>query len=352
MSTLRSNVTPVGIKAASSGGSALANAANALSAGQSANFSGGSPTWAHGSTSLEWVSVTMYYDAVRKQAQVASQVHSAVGTDPEHYVFSESTNTWGTKTSGSIPNFANHMWNTTFDWTRGEYYFNDAYGNTPWRYIPGTGWAQIASGPWASGTGDTPAGFGWHPNLFGAGDGGIVVVVYRTSYAWRRQTNTWTAALQTTQPYAGYNGGCGAYDASTDRVLVGTGNGSSGGARRLVRVAAGSGGTVGAVTGLTTQPIEITASGAGSNVGKMMAHPYTAGKLIILASNASTVWTSTDTGSTWTTAGTHPFAPGWAGGGDPTQWTCGAIPRDGSGNYGVIWGLSPSGQSMLWKPNA
>jgi hypothetical protein len=332
MSTIISTPTTITISpSASTTGTALAQAASALSVGGSVAFSAG-PSWKYGD-SVTWQTATIYYDPTRRLVHAVGKVASI--QDPEHYIYNEATNSWGSDTIAFAT--AGHMWNTAFSPEHGEYYWIVSGTQDIQRYIPGSGWTVTPESGYSGGSGH--AGMGWHPHLFGANDGGVVVNALSALVAWRRSTNSWTA-LQTGLSDPGYNGGSGAYDSVNNKLWVGTGN-----IGRSRIIAGGSGGSPGAVTNASNPPLLIYGGGDSDSTNKVIPHPYTAGKLLLLASNTSTVYQSTNSGASWSSAGyTHPFVIGSG------QWTCGPIPA-----YGVVWGISsPSRGSMskLWKPPA
>lgn len=327
--------SPFTVQIVAQSSTALGTASAALVAGSGSVSSSWtdfnrSPSW-YSSDSATWQTATVYYDPTRKYVHAVGKVAS---TNPyEHYVYNENTDSWGSNTinqSGS-----GHFWCTAFDPSEGAYYFAWNGSDLINKYVPGSGWSEIADSP----TSGYFAGMGWHPNLFGSGDGGLVVVANTRTMAWRRSTNAWTT-IQSGLADAGYNGGSGAWDSVNDKVWVGTGNSG-----RAAIVSAGSGGSVGSASTPSNPPLLVYGGGEGDSTNKVIPHPYTAGKLLLLASNTSAVYQSTNSGAAWSSAGyTHPFVTGNG------QWTCGPIPA-----YGVIWQLSsPSrgSRSRLWKPPA
>lgn len=330
MGTIISTPTTITINSATStSATALGQAAGALSVGSSVAFGAG-PSWMF-ADSVTWQTATIYYDPVRKYVHAVGKVAS--NTPYEHYIYNEATNSWGGNTLGSSG--FGHMWNTAFDPSEGAYYFAWNGSDRINRYVPGSGWSEIADSPAAG----YFAGMGWHPNLFGTGDGGLVVVADTRTMAWRRSTNVWST-IQSGLADAGYNGGSGAWDSVNNRVWVGTGN-----SRRAVIVSAGSGGSVGSASTPSNPPLGVYGGGEGDGTNKVIPHPYTVGKLLLLASSTSAVYQSMNSGATWSSAGyTHPFVVGNG------QWTCGPIPA-----HGIVWGLSSPGRgsmSKLWKPPA
>jgi hypothetical protein len=313
------------------GGTSLADAAARLSAGQSANFGSG-PSWKFGD-SVTWQTATVYHDPARRKVHAVGKVAS--NNPYEHYVYDEDSGRWGGNTL-SLTTFG-HMWNTAFSPEHGEYYFVISGTQDIQRYVPGSGWTTTPESGYSGGSGH--AGMGWHPNLFGTNDGGVVVNATSALVAWRRKTNSWVV-LQSGLSDPGYNGGSGAYNSASGKLWVGTGNGG-----RARSIGTGSGGSAGAVSTVGLPPLMVYGGGDGDSTNKMIAHPYSTGKLLLLASNSSTVYQSTNDGASWSAAGySHPFS---VGGG---QWTCGSLSA-----YGVVWGLSsPSRGSMskLWKPPA
>lgn len=310
----------------------LSLAAAGLGAEESANFSSG-PSWLS-SEAVTWQTATIYYDA---DLQLVHAVGKSAGvTAYSHFVYDEVSGEWGDNTISSSDN--GHFWCTAFDPSEGAYYFAWAGGDLINKYVPGVGWSEIEDSP----TSGYFAGIGWHPNLYGAGDGGLVVVANTITMAWRKSTGDWET-IQSGLQNAGSNGGSGAYDSVNDKVWVGTGD-----SVRAVIVTAGSGGTVGSPSTPSDPPLGVYGGGDTSSTNKVIPHPYTAGKLLLLASESNSVYESTDSGSSWSLASySHPFYDA-----EDNQWTCGPIPGS-STSYGVVWGLSSRGPwSKLWRPGA
>lgn len=330
---------PFTVQIVSQSNTALANAARGLTAGTGASSYvtfNKKPSFL-GSESLTWVTAVLYYDANLNQVQITAKQASNVAY--EHYVYNESTDQWGSNTNGGQVSFG-HMWNTAFDWNTGTYYYLFYSTGELFRYRPGVGWDQRATMLTQVSGEALPGGLGWHPNLYGTGDGGLVSIRGTTTQAWRASTNGPWVYLQTGVSAGGYNGGSGAYDSVNDKVWVGTGQ-----YPRAVIVSAGSGGSVGSVAS-GAYPVSVYGGSEGDSTGKVIPHPYTAGKLLCLHNLNNTVWASTNSGASWSSHSTHPFVTGNG------QWTCGPIPREGT-EYGVIWGMaSRTSMSILWKPPA
>ena len=333
---------------------ALASAAAGLVAGSGAvgtswrDFGTG-PNWGADLSAVSWCTDTLHYDSIRKQVHVGGGWVSK--EQKHHHIYDEATNLWGPNTLASqypTNTISGHFWDTTFAPEWGEYFFG-ASDQPIYRYNPSSGlWTTIDFGQ-RSGN-----GIGWHPNMFGPGDGGLVCNSDNNLKVWQRRTGQ-IFTLQTYSVANAYNGGSGAYNPVTGKLWIGTGN-----IDRCWSIATGSGGTTpGTSTLLPVPPVKVIGAddGGGGTFGKVIMHPYTAGKLLCLTYNGGatgTVYESTSDGASWSTAAyTHPFNrsngihPGW--------WSPGSIPRDAGGNYGVIWSirsLAGTFQSVLWKPPA
>lgn len=311
----------------------LGTTANNLGFGDLTPFGTG-PSW-YTSESVTWQTNTVYHDNNRKLVHVVGKSHS---DNDEHFTYNENTQAWSNNTLGTSPD--GHMWNTAFSPEHGEYYYIIAGTQDIQRYIPGSGWTTTTMSGYGGGSGH--AGIVWHPNLFGTGDGGVIVNAQTALVAWRRSTNSWTV-LQSGLGDPGYNGGAGAYDSVRNKVWVGTGNGNPGPARARI-ISAGSGGTEGSVSnpGLSV-PSLVFGGGESDSCHKVIPHPYVAGRLLYIPGNYNgACYISDDTGTTWSGAGyNNPFTN------DRHQWSCGSIQA-----YGVVYAISSREGNWvrLWKP--
>lgn len=338
--------------------SVLAQSAASLSSGQSAAF-GYNPLGLQ--YDIQWMTVCMYYDAVRKELQYMGKPASSQSTNHRHYIYDEITNTWRTTGQTLFPG-TGHIWSATFDHDEGNYYFHryaDNYVYYMRRSVEaGAGsanspWTQTATGTNLSPGGNAPvAAVAYHPNLYGAGLGGLVDWSVFHILHWRESSNTWTSygALSSLFPSLnldGSSGGGGCYLPGLDVVLLGAKNNTN---SRIISVAAGSSGTPGTPTLLGSPPIPIEGVGGGGNGGKMLVDPSNSGYALILETiSPYRYWRSTNGGSSWSLVGNHPFTSANLPSESTNMWTCGAVPA-----HGIVWGLSSNGNanggSRIWKP--
>lgn len=341
--------------------STLGVAANALSAGQYTTFLG--PPTAVGQFGISWQAATAFWDVTNREFQFMGKAQS--GGAASHWIYSESLHAWRYTTLSLVPGQTGHVWNISLDRDTGDYYYLDfplsqfirrmvrsveagqGSTNSPWT-VTSTPAFDIRDG-------SAETGIGFHPNLYGAGDGGVILWGVGDMAAWRKSTDTWTEM----QHYGGgsYWGsggsGSGCYIPGLDKLLVGTGSAK----QNFLVVSAGSGGALATNTPpLVAAPIKVFGSTTASLPwGKLVLHPSNSSKVLILEagpkSSGLRVWSSIDAGTSWTLESfSHPFhSLPWTGD-DAGAWTCGAVPE-----YGVIWGLAYNGtttQGMLWKPDS
>jgi hypothetical protein len=276
-----------------------------------------------------------------------------------HYDYNETTDTWVNDYTGNIdgaPTSNGHIWAHAYDPATGDYYIivNNRDSVWRWDYTSKT-WVETPDMPLVNAS---SAPMGWHPNLFGQGDGGVIVRNTRGSVAWRRSTNLWQIVQTASSGDPNWERGGGAdyaYFPSDDTVFVGSGNGSNS-FRQGQIFNAGSAGIA------DTNPVQTPdhpllnyGAGAGGQAMKIVEDPIIPERLIGLETRpAWRIWTSTDHGLTWTLqSGAHPFQnlgdAAVAGGNN--QWTCGSLPV-----YNVIWGLysghdGGGADSLLWRPD-
>lgn len=352
-----SNPTTVTIQPASQ----LASAAASLSAGQYTTFLG--PPTNIGQFGISWQAVTAFWDANNREFQFMAKAQS--GGAASHWIYSETSHAWRYTTLSLVPGQTGHIWNVSLDYGTGDYYYLDfpLTGNFFRRMRRSVeAGAGDANSPWIVTSspafdirdGSAETGIGFHPNLYGSGDGGTLLWGVGDMAAWRKSTDTWTEM----QHYGGgsYWGsggsGSGCYIPGLDKLLIGTGSTK----QNFIVVSAGSGGALATNTPpLVAAPIKVFGSTTASLPwGKLVLHPSNSSKVLILEAGPKNaglrVWSSVDAGTNWTLESyDHPFynLP-WTGN-DAGAWTVGSVPT-----YGVLWGMAYNGtttQSILWKPN-
>jgi hypothetical protein len=339
-------------------GSALAEAAAGLLPGQIVNFEAGwNDKLRLGSTGdIQWCTSVIFHDPVRQQAQMMGKPASGQSLDFAHFIYDEISSQWTRTTlenlSGTNPN--GHMWGQCYDWHTGNYwhhiqnlqrlyYYDHAVG----RFRQTPDYENILQPSGAQSTG----GMAYHPNLFGKGDGGILINDTNYINAWRKSNSTWYSIFTkgTGHPaFAARGGGDSAYIESIDSVVFGTGHDRSGSVLPMVRVGGGANGNPGRVEFVAPPPNNVRSIGSGATAGRMVIDPNNPDRLLYLAVDSThRVFESVDFGDSWKDANqTHPFIAEMSGG--ETFWTCGAVPA-----YGVLWGMcgeSSGISSILWKP--
>lgn len=347
-----SNTTTVTISAAS----VLSNAAASLTSGQSSSFPSIHPSL--NVTDIQWQTAFVFYGS--GIAQIMGK-HTSADHNFRHYIYTESSNSWVRTTESSFDagSTSGHAW-TQCVAPNGDHYFKLYQQTKLWRrvYSSGTWVATATDATRLNALNLTGGPIGWHPNLFGTGQGGVVHWAVNYIAAYNPSTDAWSTLLGplgSSHPlFARSGGGDSHYFSDTDTLIMGTGkNNTTAVSFRIVTIAAGGG-----VTWTTNSlPSSMEVYGAGghnnsvTNIGKIIVHPSQPTRLLLLEysgvpSTNSRVWQSTDRGDSWTLLGySHPFNSMT---GASQGFICGSLP-----NYGVVWGItsaSGGGQSVLWKP--
>lgn len=333
--------------------SALLSAINALSAGQSATFAGGTGSGIS-SNQFEW-QARAEYDHTNSLVQVMGKDAAGQTNTWIHRTYVAATNSW------FVPNFAGwdgdgtgHVYdNCTLDPATGDLYIFAGVGsNALQKYTRATNtWSTVLSnafqpGP-PSGLIDPINGVCWHPNLYGTGDGGVIMTAGTNGndagfVFWRKSTGVRTQVNTTID--AGNQHGCGCYFGAIDRAIMGGQSSTSGGSNTanhvLVAPNATAGGTP-TTTNVGQPPLKTGGdSHAESNFGSVHQHPSDTTRVLLLEriGTARRVWQSTD-GNNWTLkAYAHPF---------PVNH---GITIASLYPLGALWAISSSA-SVLWKPN-
>jgi hypothetical protein len=283
-------------------GSALALAAAALDAGESASFTSGA---AHGlvETYLAW-QAQCFHDDVNDLIHVMGK--PAASNDWALQTYDIAAGTW----ADNSPTIAKdgHLYGAlTSDPATGDLYLHpgvaQAADRALYRYRTGTGWSVVADPIFSSGLNLPTNGVGWHPNLYGSGQGGVCVLAevngLSEGMSCYKASNNAIQEISIGEGDLGRIYGQGVYFAAIDRLVLG-------GSKHIL------------VAGHATTPTW-TAVGAPpiptkgdtmeiAGFGTMMQHPGNTNKLLILERGGDrTVYESTDANA-WVDAGyTHPF---------------------------------------------
>lgn len=345
----------------------LAQQASTMTAGEIRNLS--SVTGGLGSTSfwtdqyqIQQLTSNFYYDSVNREFQVMGKPASGQSTSWGHYVYDEVQNTW-TRTTNRVfqsGTTSGHCWNHAFDPATGDYYFIVSASNLMNRWVrsswvangKGTydAWVttSTASGSILSTSYSGWGGIGWHPNLFGSGDGGVVVRGGANRAGWRKSTDSWQFINNVggTNLAAHDGGGRGLYYSDTDKLILGTGATNTA-AGPMESFDAGSGGSIDTTpTTLGVPPVQICGAASGQAYGHIMKHPDGSDRLLLLHRNGN-LYVSTNRAVSWSSSGTHPLN-GVLG----DSWVACALPDHNA----CVWGISSgtggaAAGTYLWKPN-
>jgi hypothetical protein len=348
----QSNTITVTITASSG----LAAAVAALTAGQSATFAPGTGSGIS-AVQFDW-EARFFVDTLHGVCQVMGKRANA-SSGWAHSTYNIASNSWTqrvTEGSGSgwgAGNGAGHVYdNFTGDPATGDLYCFAGIGTNAlqrFNYATQT-WGTALSnafqpGP-PSGIVDPINGIVWHPNLFGTGDGGVIMcavtdlpvagLVY-----WRKSTGARTQV--STSIDAGNQSGSGLYFAAINKAIMGGQSASSGSgtpsSHILVTPNTTAGGTpTNANAGAPPIKTGGDSVSQGYNWGSIHPHPSDPTRVMLLERVNATrrVWQSTN-GDTWTLkAYTHPFSV-------TTGISIGEV-------FGAYWAIS-SNSSVLWKPN-
>lgn len=250
--------------------------------------------------------------------------------------YSLSSNTW--TSAYSVSSDIGHIYgNNALDPATGDGYQQRWGNNQLLRYDGASG---AMSFPPPSTTGLTLStsvdaapqnGLGWHPNLYGSGDGGLVLATQSRLVAWRKSTNTW-ATIETHSNHNNLYYGQAAYLPGSDRLVF-----ISQTSQPIRYITPGP-----VVTSASnTLPINVQAGGSGDR-NHLIRHPSNTGKLLVLEypASGSDVYESSN-GVNWTQISDHPFT---VGSGSSNITYCSMY------EHGVVWGLSGTNMSKLWKP--
>lgn len=343
---------------------ALAIAADALKAGESAAGPGdddglsGLGTGA-GSVrqTIQWGNV-FFYDHERRVAHMIGKDASAGSGDGarSNNVYDATTGTW--HTSGRFHIDGNvetgHLYESfAYDPKERALYigrWNQTYLQK-WVFgsDPESGWTTTEEygSHWMPNSTPTAPPLAWHPNLFGLGDGGLVILrnVNESTdmelLAWRKSTGTFHS-IPGTQHKCTNNPQLGAcrYVRSGDYVIGTSATGNT------YKVPAGYDGSLGTAVQIENPPIPCRYS-SGGTVGILIDDPTGLGAPYILEKAGNNrVWRYDEAEDEWTLQSyTHPFPRGSTS--SDAQWyVASCFP------LGVFWCVNQTGtpRTLLWRP--
>jgi hypothetical protein len=315
--------------------SELATWAGMISPGQWVNFTRGINPLTWHQYEISWQTI-WHYDAGRKEAQYMGKPQSNLSLRHSHYIYEEATNTYRT-TGQSLFQGTGHIWSSAYDPGSGDFFFHRwADNNVRWMKYATESWTTTSSTSLISSGSVAPAnGMAYHPNLFGQGEGGLVLCTRSKILAWRRSNDSWSTIKSLSGGEANFAGGSGIYLPGFDAVLIGTGDGGP-----LWRLGAGSGGATGTPINLGRPPRNIAGVGQAT-ASKLIQDPNDDSNLLLLEYNGTQkVWTSTDGGDNWTEESyQHGFDFGSA------EFIVTPVTP-----YGVCWAITSHFGSRLWKP--
>lgn len=344
----------------------LANLAGSLSLGASSSALGdsgftlgdigGAKGPLHG---IQWQNV-FYYDAANARAVMLSKSENTTARSPVWLSrYNATTNTWSASEDGSDP--LGHVYESVAYDPATPRVFNGDWAAAYIKYANPTvapvSWAQSANTPSSVALTDSvqPA-MAWHPNAFGSGQGGLMVMNGRSTagsiLCYRPSNNSWATVNGSAWTYSGSNSaayiGTLRYIAGGDYVMAVCFTDNSN--MRTIKIPAGSGGTtLGTATVIANPPIPCTyCDQSGSNIGVILDNPHptrTDSAYILEKAGSRRVWKWN--GAAWSQLSgvTHPFQ-GYANG--STAWTCASCYP-----HNVFWAKGyDTTTSLIWKPNS
>jgi hypothetical protein len=337
---------------------ALIVSAASLSAGQSATTIGGVSGVGLTSAalgSIQWVN-RFFYHHERRSAYLFGKYQNNVNNGQRHLmVYGANANSWTSSSGFEIGgDEAGHIYESVaFDPATATLYTGRWNTNFIYRWTVGDAlesWTQVAEygSHWAQTGAPVNRPMAWHPNLFGVGDGGLVIwrnisqSVDMELLTWRKRTGTFHSITGTQfNATADTNASTCEYVRAYDAVFASHANGNT------YRINAGSAGVLASPVQITNPPIRCTYIGGGSSGGILIDDPRGLGGPYILAKGTGngSVW-KYENGAWVAKTYTHPFPTAAAGNG--TLWAVASCYPLG------VFKCRPGSTSalpILWRPN-
>lgn len=313
-----------------------------------------------GAYGISWQAATGFWDTKNQEFQFMAKMQG--GGAAQHWIYSEERNEWRA-TLEPILKQPGHIWARSFDYETGDYYFMDGISSSSFLRVMRRsieGGEGMVNDPWKETKKSeikirlsNEPDIGYHPNLFGKGDGGIVYWDAGQISVWRKKTDTWEVLMKCRygSDYHNTGRGAGQYLPGYDLLVLGTGKKGN----FMIFEAGSSGQVFSREPKLEKSPIKVV-GGTNDHLpwAKLVVHPGDDKTLLLLGPGPDfKVWSNDKGGAesgwieeTWS----HPFTPENLPmtGGDWGAWTCGSV-----FTHGVIWGLAYDGKitkSILWKP--
>jgi hypothetical protein len=333
--------------------SSLTEIAAGLSPGQSSTSLNDSGMSSSARYTIQWCN-RFHVDVQKGRAHLLGKNASSQGSERSNNLYDIGSNRWTSAVFGGDE--TGHVYESiAYDPARGEMYTGQwSGGSTLKRWTLNSSlssWTNPATSSFSGSINNsTQPSLGWHPNLFGAGDGGVLALRNESSsttqvIAWRRSSNTWHTIANTTS--GGMSGsyisnGAVEYIAAGDYAIASFSPGQGG---KTYRIGRGSGGNPAAATQIDNVPIHCGYTGQG-NVGMLFDDPAGGDSAYILEKGGSNrVW-KYGSGNWALKSYKHPF-PGGSATSDG-RWvvaTCRTL--------GVFWGIAQATNipSRIWRPN-
>jgi hypothetical protein len=333
--------------------SSLTEIAAGLSPGQSSTSLNDSGMSSAARYTIQWCN-RFHVDVQKGRAHLLGKNASSQGSERSNNLYDIGSNRWTSAVFGGDE--TGHVYESiAYDPARGEMYTGQwSGGSTLKRWALNSSlssWTNPATSSFSDSINtSTQPSLGWHPNLFGAGDGGVLALRNENSsttqvIAWRRSSNTWHTIANTTS--GGMSGsyisnGAVEYIAAGDYAIASFPPGQGG---KTYRIGRGSGGNPAAATQIANVPIHCGYTGQG-NVGMLFDDPAGGDSAYILEKGGSNrVW-KYGSGNWALKSYKHPF-PGGSATSDG-RWvvaTCRTL--------GVFWGIAQATNipSRIWRPN-
>lgn len=343
--------------------SQLSIAAAGLSAGQStttvSDTTGFLPD-RFGDQEINWVQ-TFHYDETRNIAWGMCQRHSSGDYAPFHFEYDEATDVWTCEEcTPSLVDGAAHVFSLpSYDIATGNRYYLEEGGRTAFmeRWEPGdnlSDWTQVGddmntdiaammnnSARLVSGAG----AMAFHPNLFGAGNPGLVLIAQEGLVQYRVSTGVYSILIPDDGSIT--DGGVEPgliYCRGLDSVVVCSNNSAAD--RRAWLIEAG-----GTVTAIEDTPVQVGPDFDGSPGACPVDDPLEGNRIYLLEREGTQrVWTYNNTLDQWDLEGfNHPFEGRT---GREEDFMCAAVY-----GKGCIWGLENDSSTTnirdrLWRPDS